>query len=164
MQKSNTYPKKPFKPLKKLKSRLRGWVQWLHLWAALIVGILVLVVCLSGAVALFREPMQPVTHPHLYRVTPGQSVSVDTALKTVQAAYPTRKILEVRVRPNDIYLFDLENEITADYEGVFVDPGTGQINGYLKNSEHLIGWITVLHRALFTTQINLPLLAISAHF
>ncbi|NJK29998.1 MAG: PepSY domain-containing protein [Acaryochloridaceae cyanobacterium CSU_3_4] len=141
----------------KSKGKIRNRIQRLHLLSTLIVGVLVLAVSLSGAVAVFLYPAQHLFLSHLYQVTASsQPVSIDEAVKTVKQAYPAATLEQVTTRPHDAYHFGLTDPTTERYFQVFVDPGTGKINGDYRQDDWIIGWITSFHQTLFASGIKLP--------
>lgn len=129
--------------------RPRVWLQRVHLWCALIIGLFILVVTLSGTIALYKFEINRWTHAPLYHVTPApQPVSLDVAHDAIVAAFPDRSVGTIVVRPGDAYEFRLEGE---PYTYAFVDPGTGQVNGSYVPEDTFIGWFAKLHWSLFLT-------------
>lgn len=140
----------------------RVWVQWLHRWVTLTLGLILLVVTTSGSLALFRFELNKLTYAHLYHVTPGAPVSLDQAREAVrQALASDSSMQDVRVadlitRPGDVYQFYLRDADDHTIGSAFVDPGAGVYLGHYNSEETLWGWIAKLHYTLFSDEIEFP--------
>ena len=55
---------------------LRGLVLHVHLWLSLVLGVVILIVCSSGAALVYRHDIDRALHPAPYQVTPGDDVKV----------------------------------------------------------------------------------------
>lgn len=139
----------------------RVWIQWLHRWATLTLGILLIVTTFSGIVALFAFDLNRLTHPQFYRVTPAEKpVSWDAAREAVKqgiAKDPTLKDVEARdlvARPGDSYQFYLYNQADESAGLAFVDPGTGAYLGHYDHEKTIWGWFARLHYELFADDIK----------
>ncbi len=54
-------------------SRVRKFLNDIHLWLGLASGIIVLLVCLSGTIYVFNTEFREMAAPHLYKVDPGNA-------------------------------------------------------------------------------------------
>ncbi len=130
----------------------RIWMQRIHLWASLTLGLILLIVTISGSVALFHPEVDQLIEAKYYQVTPGESISYTQAWQIIKKAHPNEPVSEV-VRANDSAPFYAT--IGADNDRtVYVDPGTGQINGTKGRSETIMGWIAKLHTSLFLDEVK----------
>jgi len=65
----------------------------LHLYGALIAGLFVVVIGVTGSIMAFEEDIDRFTHPGLYHVgAQGAAMAVADLLKAAQKAYPGQRI------------------------------------------------------------------------
>ena len=134
-------------PKFKLKFKPRVWMQRLHLWASLTVGIILLVTTTSGSIALFHHEVDQALEPMYYKVTPGPAVGFGQAWATIKKAHPNEPVHDV-IRANETAPYYAS--VGVDYDKkVYVDPGTGQINGVKGEGGSFIGWFAKLHTSLY---------------
>lgn len=144
-----------------LRRKFHVAMQWLHRWATFILGILLLVTTISGAIALYEFDLNRLSHPALYHATPSATLlSLDAIHEAFVAGIATEPALQnayfADMIADDtdayhVYLFDKDDD--TYYGQAFVDPGTGKYLGYY-NDEHTIwGWFADLHYSLFADTI-----------
>jgi uncharacterized iron-regulated membrane protein len=122
-------------------------MQRVHLWATLTLGIALLVVTTSGAIALFHHEVDALLAPAFYKVTPGEAISHEAAWTVIKHAFPDEQVHEV-IRANEHAPYHAS--VGAEFDKtVYVDPGTGQINGVKTDSQTVMGWFATLHTSLF---------------
>jgi uncharacterized iron-regulated membrane protein len=138
----------------RFRFRPRVWMQRVHLWATLTVGLILMVVTTSGAIALFHQEVDAAMTPKYFQVTPGPAISHEEAHRIVKAAYPNEPVGEV-IRANDQAPYYARIGVDSD-KNVYVDPGTGQINGVKGTSETFMGWFASLHTSLFLSEAKIP--------
>src|SRR5262245_36476286 len=106
----------------------RTWrlLQRLHRWFSLALGLVLLLVVLSGVVLVIDPEIHAWTHPSLYEhtnsanpITPGQAVDV------VKRELPDSKPVDV-VRNRGVYEVFLDDEYSKE---AHVDPGSGKLLG-----------------------------------
>jgi uncharacterized iron-regulated membrane protein len=74
----------------------------LHAWAGIVTGLLLFVVCFSGAVVVFKEEIDLWANPSLARLPRAQApVALDTVLAQLQARYPGATV-ETIALPDDV--------------------------------------------------------------
>jgi uncharacterized iron-regulated membrane protein len=139
-------------PKMRFHFRPRVWTQRVHLWASLIVGLVLIVVTTSGSIALFHHEVDQAMEPKYYRVTSGEPISFGEAWKVIKAAHPNEPVHDViRANSNSPYYAS----VGTDYDKkVYVDPGTGLINGVKGRSETIMGWFAKLHYSLFLDTVK----------
>lgn len=99
----------------------------LHLYCALIAGVFILIISLTGALFVVSESIDHALNPRFFRVTPGGvRLPVERIVNLVRAAYPGEQVVHVRmpVRPVDTMKVALRRRLL-----VFVNPYTGDILG-----------------------------------
>lgn len=120
----------------------------LHLYSALIVGLFVVIIGVTGSIMAFEDDIDRLTHPGLFHVDPqGAALPVGDLLKAAQKAYPGQRIGTIRLpqRPTDAAQFNVKGP-----RGVFINPYTGAIIGE-RNPVTLLGKIHQLHLRLLMT-------------
>ena len=112
-----------------------------HRWPGLILGLLLVIECTSGAVVLYNAEIFRATNGNLYQHTASANpIAADGAITIVKAAHPDFDAVWVAT-DNDVFVVG-----DADYaEQWFVDPGTGHINGLGKPDRGIMGLLTNLH-------------------
>jgi len=142
---------------RRLGPRVRQTMQKWHLWATLFVGLFVLAVTTTGVAALFVQEVQRATHAHLYRITPGPPVGLDAALASARAAHPDLEMRTGVNKPGDPYLiYGRTKDETPRSFDIYVDPGTGRVNGALEPERTVMGWLAHTHFHLVGEEVKLP--------
>lgn len=101
----------------------------LHLYAALVAGVFIAVLGLTGAVMVFESRIDRALHPRLAYVTPtGSRLPLETLLARARQDYPEGRIGTLRFgeAPDQSYQFLHSQGFT-----IFVDPYTGDVLGRL---------------------------------
>ena len=122
----------------------------LHLYAGLLVGVLLVFSGLSGSLLVFREEIEAVAYPGLLVTeAQGDRVTVDAVLQTVRRAYPNERAFGIRMprTPHQTYLVKLNG---AHDLFVYVDPYSGKILGARQQTDLVTGWISLLHTQLLS--------------
>jgi uncharacterized iron-regulated membrane protein len=119
------------------------------LYTALLTGLFVVVLGVTGGIMAFEEDLDRIFNPSLFKVTPGpQKVPISQIFDTLKAAFPSQKFNGLRLtgnRPDASY--------TATFKGgqVFIDPYSGQIVGQ-RTVPTTLGNIHQLHLRLLLGQ------------
>ncbi len=117
----------------------------LHLYCALIVGVFVVIIGLSGSIIAFEPELDRLMNPHLFRVEPqGQTLSVAELFQDAARAYPGQKIgnLHLPQSATDSAEFNIKGP-----RQVFMNPYTGAIIGE-RNPRTLLSNIHQIHQRL----------------
>jgi uncharacterized iron-regulated membrane protein len=133
------------------KSTPRRWLFLIHLWTGLIVGPVVGVVCLTGAIVVFRYELNRVTTPGTAYVTPqAQRLTLDEMAARLQSASPGDRLYSVgwgEVGPGHAWNFRMVSP-----EGhrihTYVNQYTGEITGRDDYHEKWMQWFFDLHAYL----------------
>ncbi len=140
--------------------RPRVWCQWLHRWATLALGLLLMVITTSGAIALYDHDLSRLSNLKYYQETPSERrITLDEAHAIVaeavanDASLPNVIVGDVVDLPDGGYMVFIYGEEDEYYGDAFVDPGTGEYLGYYKPEETVWGWITTLHVSLFADEV-----------
>lgn len=120
-----------------------------HSWAGFVVGIALLIVCLSGAVAVFSPEIDRMANPAL-QVRPGQPVRIDAdqALAALQATTPTNakpaERLTLQLPSNRLPgLYGLMFETDAGFTYRYLDAANGSLRP--RRSNHVDNFLRHLH-------------------
>ncbi len=122
----------------------------IHLWLSVPLGLVITVVCLSGAVLVFEGEITRALHPELYRVAVPANVR---PLRPSQLADRIRGQM-----PDSLHLVSLQLSARSDEpcmaafretgrKQLSVDPYTGNVNGWVE-SPAFFGTVRKLHRWL----------------
>ena len=125
---------------RRVKARLRTALVVTHRWSSLVLGLLLLVVVLSGVVLLYEQEIDRVVHPDLHRTTESADpISHTEALAVVRRELPSFKAADV-VDSHGVYLIYDEHEHHA-----YVDPGSGRFLGTRDTRDGMVGFMANLH-------------------
>jgi uncharacterized iron-regulated membrane protein len=120
-----------------------------HIWIGLTVGLVLLVVALSGAALIFRGQLERPLDPQRFIVAPGTArLSVDELAARARAAHPAAELESVR------YFGDPTAPVLAYFSGphcqdyVHLNPYTGAVLGLRQRYNEGFGWIEGLHKFL----------------
>ncbi|WP_375486904.1 PepSY-associated TM helix domain-containing protein [uncultured Jatrophihabitans sp.] len=139
------------------RGALRGWwrrrpvhrgLVLLHRWPGLVLGLLLVVECTSGAVLLYDAEIFRATNGGLYRHTAAASpITPDRAVAVVKAAHPGFDAIWVAEDKGVLVVGD-----PAYHTQWFVDPGTGRINGHGSLDTGFMGLLVNLHDCAFSCE------------
>ncbi|MGI8741004.1 MAG: PepSY-associated TM helix domain-containing protein [Bryobacteraceae bacterium] len=117
----------------------------LHLYGALIVGLFVVVIGVTGSIMVFEVGLDRLFNPKLYQVeTQGRQMPVSGLLAAAAKAYPGQRINSVRL-PQDAT--DSARFGVRGPKQVFMNPYTGQILGE-RSPKTVLSTIHQLHQRL----------------
>jgi uncharacterized iron-regulated membrane protein len=110
---------------------LRRALFQIHLWTGIAVGLYIVVVCVTGAVLVFRIDLQRAAFPHLFTAGAGDTADLATILERVREAFPNDRISGIdaptSARPTSLaYIVRDERFLT-----ILVDPASGRVLGEL---------------------------------
>lgn len=120
----------------------------LHRAIGIVVGLLLVVITLSGSLLVFATEIDAWLSPQIFRVTPQtERVSLDSVLQTVQAAHPNHNFVDILLPKtlHGVYI------IMADgYKfSIYANPYTGEILTARPWNQTYEGWMYELHSQLF---------------
>ena len=134
------------------RSTPRRWIFLIHLWLALIIGPIVGIVSLTGAIVVFRYELNRMTTPGTAYVTPQSTprLTLDDMAARIQAEHPGDKFRTVgwgEAGPDTAWNFRAESP-----EGhrihTFVNQYTGEITGRDDYATKWMQWFYDIHAYL----------------
>ncbi|MFT4035923.1 MAG: PepSY-associated TM helix domain-containing protein [Patulibacter sp.] len=114
-------------------------MQLSHRWLALILGLLLLVITVTGSVLVFKSEIQHVAHPTLFHKSDGKPVGFQRAIDAVHATDPAFTATYVQIAEGRYYLSD------DDSKTFVLDAATGHVNGTYNPQKGIFGFIDNLH-------------------
>lgn len=129
-----------------------------HFYAGLFAIPILVILCLSGIVYLFRPEVHALFYGDLLNVKAGtDSVSYEQQLTAVQAKYPDMEVVQVitPASPTRSTAFELSNgETTPGFASgnytAYVDPYTGEVLGRRNNHQDPVQIANEIHGSLLT--------------
>jgi len=98
----------------------------LHLYTALVAGVFVVILGVTGSIMAFEEELDHMFNPALFRIQPGgQKLPIAQLLGSLRAAFPGQRFsgLHIGSKPDESYYTGVKGAT------VFVNPYTGQVLG-----------------------------------
>lgn len=121
----------------------------LHKWLSIPLGIILFVICITGAMLVFQKEILELSNPHHYRIkkVSGNPIPLDRLIPMVNAQLEDNSVASVEVskEPNKTYKMSLTEgfRVTA-----FVNQYTGEVVGQYAVREHAFFSIMSMHRWL----------------
>lgn len=122
----------------------------IHLWLSVPVGLIISIICLTGAVLVFEQEITRACHPHLYTVayTEGSKpLSPSELMAHIERQIDdTLKInnLQIAGNPEEAWIVSFTN---AGRRQLSVNPYSGEINGWIEGNA-FFQTVRKLHRWL----------------
>lgn len=123
----------------------------IHLWLSLPVGIIFLLLCLTGSLLVFQDELKELTNPSFYKVEKvgEKPLPIGKLMSMAQRQLPDTLVLSsvtIPSEPDRNYSFGIEGQRRAS---VMVDPYSGNIRGQVMPGEQdFFGFVLRLHRWL----------------
>ena len=118
-----------------------------HRWLSLVLGLVLLVITVSGSVLLYRPELQRAMHADAYDVSGrAPTTSMVQALDTVRAAHPGFDATGVNAQ-HGVY-----SVTGADETWWNVDPGTGKVLGHVGKEPTWIAFTDNLHECFLSCE------------
>ncbi|MDF5716322.1 MAG: PepSY-associated TM helix domain-containing protein [Rhizonema sp. NSF051] len=150
------------------RKKLRSIVFYLHGSIGFFVGLLLIVIGLTGSLLVFEQDFDRFMITRNYGIiTPQQKqLSPESVLKTIEAHYATREDLHlfriyVPDSPSSPYIGQLSSANNVRTE-IFIHPYTGKIMGERVWDHTLIGMILNLHDSLMSGETGTAIVGIAA--
>lgn len=128
---------------------MRIFLKQLHKWLSLPVGILITIICLTGAILVFQDEILELSNPSHYFVEEVEKtpIPLDELIPLVNNKLDSNTVANVQIShdPERTYRMTLSEgfRVTA-----FVNQYTGEITGYYKFQESSFYTLMALHRWL----------------
>jgi vanillate O-demethylase ferredoxin subunit len=127
-----------------MKPALRKPLLALHTWLGLTVGLVLLVVALSGTALIFRSQLERRLDPHRFIVEAAATrLPLDDLIARAKAFHPGATFLSVRFYGDPTMPF---MALFSDKIYVHVNPHTGAVLGTRERYGEGFGWIEGLHK------------------
>ena len=127
---------------KRRRPSLRTSLVFTHRWSALVLGLALLAVVISGVVLLYSQEIDRVVHPDLYRTTPSDHpITHAEAVGVIHREAPSFEPSDVADSHGVYLIYGGED----DYRQAYVDPGSGRLNGINDPSQGVMGFLYNLH-------------------
>ncbi|MEN0128847.1 MAG: PepSY-associated TM helix domain-containing protein [Brevundimonas sp.] len=144
-------PNRPATPKARKRSTrrpVRRFMVVTHRWASLVLGLVLLVICTSGAILLYRPELAHAMNGAAYSPSGGpDTVSLAQAFATVDAAKPEFDPTGVVAESGILKVHD------ADYSSFWtVDPSTGEILGHIGATPAWIAFLDNLHECFLSCE------------
>ncbi len=120
----------------------------LHRAIGIVVGLLLVVITLSGSLLVFATEIDAWLSPQIFRVTPQtERVTLDSVLQTVQAAHPNHNYVDILLPKT---LHGVYRIMADGYKfSIYANPYTGEILTARLWNQTYEGWMYELHSQLF---------------
>jgi uncharacterized iron-regulated membrane protein len=153
-----------------MANRVRPLLLSLHTWGGLTVGLVLVLVGISGSALVFRADIERWQAREWARVEPaGEPLSLTRVAAIGAARIPAKEVVRVVLpqAPGDAVEVILQkrrarNLKDAQLEGVFVDPYRGTVLGIRSRSSGWVWWLQDFHYALFGGEAGLKINGVGA--
>ncbi|MEH1769030.1 MAG: PepSY-associated TM helix domain-containing protein [Nostoc sp.] len=150
------------------RKKLRSIVFYLHRYIGFFVGLLLIVIGLTGSLLVFEQDFDHLMIRQQYgNITPQQvQLSPESVVNTIEAKYPARGDFHLfRIylpdTPSSPYVGQLSST-DVERKEVFINPYTGKIIGERITDKTPIGLILNLHYSLMAGQTGTVIVGIAA--
>ncbi len=137
-------------------NRFRKWVLRVHSSIGLAIGLLIVVVSVTGSGIVFHEELDHALNRSLWHVTPqAEQVSLDAMFASAQAVHPALPVSSIQTAktPTESYVFN--HTAAGDRQlQTFVNPYTGQVLGSRVWEYSFTGFLYTLHHDLFVGKVG----------
>lgn len=144
-----------------MKHRLRKlWLQ-LHRWIGLTVGLLFVLIGITGSLLVFEHPLDAWLNPEVLRVEEGTTRrSLVDVIIMAENAYPGEAFQAIFADPpqgaHDVWTiwFPKETEDASGLTQIHINPYTGDITGRRVRGETFLSWTLFLHQNLLAGKVG----------
>lgn len=128
---------------------MRKFLKALHLWLSVPAGIVITLMCLTGAVLVFQEEALRIFHPERYQAEQNAagSLPLDEIIERANARLTGDAVTAVQI-PNDPERTYIATLVSGQRSHAYIDPYTGEITGYYNYREGFFSDVMRLHRWL----------------
>jgi vanillate O-demethylase ferredoxin subunit len=132
-----------------MKLTLRQGLVQVHRWTGLTIGLVILMMALTGAVNAFRPTLEPVLNRELLTVpTCSERLPLDTLAANARAAHGRGELDYIRItagEPGAARMPSTRIRFSDPQEDVYLNPCTGEVLGERARYGGLLGRIEQLH-------------------
>lgn len=135
----------------------------IHLYLSLVTGLVIAVVCFTGAVLVFEKEMQMSLYPERYRVTPGAArVPLEQLIAGVRKTVPGAKVTSVKVYDDPSRSVEVSyGEGKGNNNQAFMNPYTGELISLYSYRTTFFFTMFSLHRWLLADDVGKMIVGIS---
>ena len=139
--------------------KLRASLLWAHRWVGVALGLLLVVVAVTGGLLVFDRTLTRWQHPDLYPKTPrtGQAVPIARSIENLVAGQPGVRVQGIILPRHDgdaLMLF-------AGPKAIHADPQTGEILGARPRVNPLIRTLIQLHVNLLAGEVGATVVVVA---
>ena len=128
---------------------MRIFLKKLHKWLSIPVGIIITIVCLTGAIMVFQDEIQELTNPERYFVSEVKNspIPLEELIPMVNAQLDSNTVADVKIShdPERTYAMTLSKGFRIS---VFVDQYSGKVTGIYEFQKSPFYTVMTLHRWL----------------
>lgn len=129
--------------------QMKKFLRKLHLWLSIPVGVIIFIVCLSGAMLVFQEEILHLVNPSHYYVSEvkGEPMPLDKLIPLVNEQLTENSVAGVQIfsDPERTYTMTLKEGFRVS---AFVNPYTAEVTGYYYYQQTPFYTIMRIHRWL----------------
>ncbi|GAB3180541.1 PepSY-associated TM helix domain-containing protein [Telluribacter humicola] len=144
----------------------------IHLYLSLAAGLVIALVCLTGALLVFEKELQHTIYPHRYKVEVGtQRVPVEQLVATVEKQVPEAKVTAVKLYDSPARSIEVTYKIEEKVQGeeepksrtelAFMNPYTGELLEQYNHRNSFFYTVFALHRWLLADDTGKLIVGIS---
>ncbi|MBC6418880.1 MAG: PepSY domain-containing protein [Prochloron sp. SP5CPC1] len=127
--------------------KLRQFVLTIHGSIGIFIGLLLVVMGLTGSLLVFHETVEHATNPAVMEVVPeGEMLPIDTLMESLQASLPGDRLRSITIpkAADEPYVFWLSSE-EEQSSSLYVNPYTGAVLGSWNFDRTVTGFLLRLH-------------------
>lgn len=121
----------------------------LHKWLSILFGVILFIICITGAMLVFQKEILELSHPSHYKIKAGKekAISLDRLIPIVNKQLENNSVASVEISKdrNRTYKMSLKEGFRVV---AFVNQYTGEVVGEYAPQEHIFFSIMRLHRWL----------------
>lgn len=131
---------------------IKSFIRSTHKWLALPLGIIISIICFSGAALIFRQEILELSNPDHYNINKTsiegkEAIPLEELIPIINSQLKDNSVTSISINENPTRTYQVSLaegfRVTA-----FVNQYTGEIKGYYAVSEHFFFQIMKLHRWL----------------
>ncbi|MDQ1437310.1 MAG: hypothetical protein QOK43_939 [Acidimicrobiaceae bacterium] len=143
-----------------LPVRQRRNVLKVHKWLSLVIGVWIAIQALTGSILVFQDQINAWSRPELFHHT-GGDVGPRRAAQVAQARVPQGKLgaVQLPAMQSGVYVgvVNLPTPVPIPFGGpqrlVYVNPGTGRVNGVRNPNAGFTHWVSRVHEDLLQDEV-----------
>lgn len=137
----------------------------IHLWLAIPLGLIIFVICLSGAILVFQDEINELTNPNRYfaKETAGEPMAIEELVLKTNSQLTDKTVTSVQIPsdPKRNYVMGLSGQGRANG---YVNPYTGELIDTTQRGDGFFSVILRLHRWLLSRDIGKPVVGYTTLF